>query len=249
VTINRESRLPLYFQLKQLLEERVERGDWQPGDMLPTEKQLQEQFDLSRTTVRQALRELELDGLVTRYRGRGTFVAKPKVTHSPAPNYSLSNYLIQQGMRPGWKILSIEMIPATTELGEKLNLEAGTEVHCLRRLRLANDEPIGYHTAYVAPAFADAIDDSNLAEGGSLRYLRSRGHLDGSLADRIIEAVGANEEEAELLGVEKGAPMLLIKRIVISHNGHPIEAFRGIYRGDRFQYQISSLPSVNPVNA
>lgn len=249
MTIDRDSLLPLYYQLKQLLVQRIERGDWQPGDMLPTEQQLQEHYNLSRTTVRQAFRELELEGLVTRYRGRGTFVARPKVTHSPEPRFSLTNYLLQQGMRPGWQVLSAEWVPASPEVADRLQIEPGTLVHCLRRLRLANDEPIGYHIAHISPHFSDAIDATALTEGGSLRYLLGRGHLEGSHADRILEAVPAGEEEAELLGIDRGAPMLLIRRLVVTSEGQPVEDFRGIYRGDRFQYHIRHLPAVNPINA
>jgi GntR family transcriptional regulator len=249
VTVDRDSPLPLYYQLKQLLVERIKRGDWRPGDMLPTEQQLQEQYQLSRTTVRRAFRELEIESLITRYRGRGSFVAKPKVTHSPERPYSLTNFLIQQGMRPGWQVLSAEWVPASEEVANRLQIEPGVQVYCLRRLRLANDEPIGYHIAYVSPVFTDAIDESALTEGGSLRYLRSQNHLDGSYADRILESVPAGEEESRLLGVERGAPMLLIRRLVISQQGQPVEDFRGIYRGDRFQYHIRHIPAVHPINA
>jgi GntR family transcriptional regulator len=248
MVIDRDSRLPLYYQLKQWLVGQIEPGNWQPGDMLPTEQQLQEQHQLSRTTVRQALRELELDGLVTRYRGRGTFVAKPKVTHSPEPHSSLTSHLFQQGMKPGWQVLSAKWIPASAAVAGQLRIESDTDVYCLRRLRLANDEPIGYHITYVSPNFADAIDETFLTEGGSLRYLRRQNHLEGSRADRILEAIPAGEEEAGLLGVEVGTPMLLIRRRVVSRAGQPIEDFRGVYRGDRFQYHVSNLGlSIRPL--
>jgi GntR family transcriptional regulator len=248
VTIDRDSRLPLYFQLKQWLVDQIERGNWQPGDMLPTEQQLQQQYELSRTTVRQALRELVVEGLITRYRGRGTFVAKPKISHSPEPHLSLTNYLLQQGMRPGWKVLSREWVPASPEVSDRLQIEPGTRVYCLRRLRLANEEPIGYHVTFVSPHFSEAIDESAITEGGSLRYLRRQNHLGGSRADRILEAVPASEEEATLLRVRRGTPMLLIRRLVASKEGQPIEDFRGVYRGDRFQYHVTGLGlSIRPM--
>ena len=237
MVIDRESRLPLYYQLTELLLDSIRRGDWRPGDMLPTEQQLQEQHQLSRTTVRQALRELELEGVVRRYRGRGTFVAEPKVTHNQ-----------QQGMRPGWLVLGAEWVAAPPEAAERLKIAPEDECFRLRRLRLADGDPIAYHIAFVAPAFADAIDESALGEGGSLRYLRGGDYLKNSLADRYIEAVSASEEEAQQLGIDHGDPLLLIRRLVVSEDQRPIEHFRGVYRGDRFQYQISKLPSVQPLN-
>ena len=149
ISIDRESPVPLYYQLKQLIAKQITEGEWLPGDMLPTEEQLQEQYGLSRTTVRQALKELEIEGLISRYRGRGTFVARPKISHSPDPHFNLTAYLTEQGMRPGWRIISAKWVSATAEVAERLALETGTLVYQLRRLRLANDEPIGYHIAHI----------------------------------------------------------------------------------------------------
>lgn len=245
MTIDRDSKVPLYYQLTELLLESIRRGDLEPGDMLPTEQQLQEQHDLSRTTVRQALRELELEGLVTRYRGRGTFVTEPKVTHNP--RLSLTDYLQQKGMNPGWRVLDAEWLAAPSEVAERLDIPAESEAYRLRRLRLADGDPIGYHVAFVSPDFSGAIDEQALDQGGSLRYLQRGNELAESMADRFLEAVGASDVEAQHLGVEPGDPLLLIRRLVVSRDKRPIEDFRGVYRGDRFQYQISNLPSVQPL--
>lgn len=249
MSINRNSPVPLHHQLKLLLAERISSGDLQPGDMVPTEEQLQDQYELSRTTVRQALKTLEVEGAITRFRGRGTFVAKPKLTHSPEPRFSLSDYLRDQGIEPGWRILSAEWCGAPPEAAAPLGIAEASLVFCLRRLRLANDEPIGYHTAYVPNRFRDDIDMAALETGGSLRYLRGGNHLEGSLADRTLEAVAADDDHARLLDVEKGSPLLLIRRLVVSAEGVPIEYFRGAYRGDSFEYHIRHLPAVNPINA
>ncbi len=199
--------------------------------------------------MRRALKELELEGLISRFRGKGTFVSTPKVRHSPEPHLGLTNYLIEEGMRPGWRVLSAEWVAAPDEVAARLKIDPGRQVYNLERLRLANEEPIGYHSAFVSPAYSGAIDESALQEGGSLRYLRDRGHLEGSTADRTLEAVPATAQTSKLLGVDKGSPMLMIRRLVVSLEGDPIEDFRGIYRGDRFQYRIRQLPAVNRINA
>jgi GntR family transcriptional regulator len=236
--IERESPVPLYHQLKQLLTERIANGDWLPGDMLPTEEQLQEQYGLSRTTVRQALRELEYEEKISRFPGRGTFVTKPKISHSLDPEFDFTAFLTQQGMRPSWRVLSIEWVPASTQLAERLVLNAGTLVYQLRRLRLANDEPIGYHTTHVIPELGENINDQWLEQGDSLDYLRKSGQLGESYANRIIEATLATEETAKLLDAVPGSPILLIRRRVFDSEGTAIEDMRALYRGDRFQYRI-----------
>jgi GntR family transcriptional regulator len=138
--IERKSPIPLYYQLKQLLVDRIASGEWQPGDMVPTEEQLQEQYNLSRTTVRQALKELEFEGLISRHRGRGTFVSQPKLSHSPDPHFNLTSFLKQQGMEPGWHVLSTEWVPAASEVAERLAIDSGTIVYQLRRLGVGKEE-------------------------------------------------------------------------------------------------------------
>lgn len=240
--IERQSPVPLYYQLKQLLAERITKGEWQAGDMLPTEEQLQEQYGLSRTTVRQALKELELEGLISRFRGRGTFVSQPKISHSADPRFNLTAYLTEQGIRPGWRVISAGWVQASTEVAEGLSLEPGVKLYQLRRLRLANDEPIGYHVAHVIPALGQKISESHLDQGGSLDYLRATGHLDQSAANRTIEAVLASEKVASYLNFHKGGPILMIKRRVFNVTGIPVEDMRAMYRGDRFQYRVRQRP-------
>ena len=240
--IERKSPVPLYFQLKQLLAERITKGEWRPGDMLPTEEQLQDHYGLSRTTVRQALKELEFEGLISRHRGRGTFVSRPKISHSPDPRFNLSAYLSEQGMRPGWRVLSAGWVQATAEVAKRLGVESDAQLYQLRRLRLANREPIGYHIAHVIPALGQAIDESQLDQGGSLDYLRATGLLDRSLANRTIEAVLASDDVARHLDVLKGSPILMIRRRVFDAAGIPVEDMRAMYRGDRFQYRVRQRP-------
>jgi GntR family transcriptional regulator len=237
-TIERNSPIPLYYQLKQLLAERISKGEWQPGDMLPTEEQLQDQYELSRTTVRQALRELELEGLISRQRGRGTFVSRPKISHSPDPQFNLTRYLIEEGMRPGWQVISAGWIPATDSVAERLSYKNGQRVYQLRRLRLANDEPIGYHIAHVIAELGETIDESRLDQGGSLDYLRGSGQLEQSYANRTIEAILASDEVARHLDINKGSPILMISRRVFNSAGVPVEDMQARYRGDSFQYRV-----------
>lgn len=236
--IDRESPIPLYYQLKELLAGRITSGEWRPGDMLPTEEQLQDQYELSRTTVRQALKELEFEGKISRYRGRGTFVSKPKISHSFDPHFNLTAFLTQQGMEPGWQVLSAGWVLAATEVAERLNLESGSRVYQLRRLRMANEEPIGYHITHVIPELAETINENRLDRGGSLSYLQGPGQLEESYANRTIEAILASDETARLLDVAKGSPILLIRRRVFNSEGVPVEDMRAMYRGDRFQYRV-----------
>lgn len=243
-TIDRDSPIPLYYQLKQLLAESITSGELQPGDLFPTEEQLQDEFQLSRTTIRQALKELEIEGLVSRYRGRGTFVTQPKIDHSAEPHFSLTDALLRQGIQPSWRVLSAEWIPAAPDVAGVFGLDPNTPVFRLRRLRFTNHEPIGYHVAHAAPAMAAFINKDQFESGGSLHYLRSNDTLDSSYANRTLEAIAATAEVAELLSVDLGSPILLIRRQVLGQDGSVLETLQAMYRGDRLQYNIRQGPDV-----
>ncbi len=240
--LKRESPVPLYYQLKQLLSDRISGGEWQPGDMLPTEVQLQDQYELSRTTVRLALKELEIEGKISRQQGRGTFVAKPKISHSPDPHFNLTAYLEQQGLRPGWEVLSTRWVEASPELAERLEIPVGSSIFQLRRLRLADNEPVGYHVAHTIAEMGKALDPGRFDQGGSLNYLHGPGLLEESYADRTIEAVLASKETAKLLLVPEGSPLLMIRRRIFVPDGQVVEDMQAVYRGDRFQYRIRQWP-------
>lgn len=238
-TIDRSSPLPLHYQLKQVLLEKLEMGEWQADDMIPTEQDLQDTFGLSRTTVRQTLSELVFEGRLVRERGRGTFVARPKMSHSPREHMSLTETLKAQGIEPGWQVLETSWVTPDKNVAERLQLEGNARVYRIRRVRLAADEPIGYHIAYVPEWVASQINPEMLETGGSLNYLSSLPVMQESKAHRTIEAVAAEETEADLLQIEPGCPILLISRVTISKNGMPVEYMQASYRGDRFKYQIS----------
>lgn len=239
MSINRSSPFPLYYQLKQIILNKLEAHVWVPGDMLPSEKEFQDEYNLSRTTVRQALKELEDEGMLSRYRGRGTFVAQPKITHGLEPRFSLTTYLREQGRQPGWQLLSAEWVLPPQDVATRLQISPEERSFCLRRLRLADGEPLGFHTAYVSPQFAELISPAQFQQGGSLSYLQSEVLLVGSRAERILEAVRSSEEDTSLLGVSKGAPMFQIRRLLLSFDRQPVEDLCAIYRGDRFQYVLN----------
>jgi GntR family transcriptional regulator len=244
--IERNSPLPLYHQLKQVLFEQIGSGQWKPGELIPGEQELQDTYGLSRTTVRQALRELELEGKVIRYRGRGTFVSTPKIIHSPEPARSLTSTLLRRQITPRWRVLSSGEVTVPSDVAERLGCSPDSRVYQLVRLRLANDEPIGVHVAHVAPAFVQYVDEERFSSGESMDYLHAGHVLDGSRAERVLEAVPATDQHAQHLGVEPGAAMLRIIRLLTDAQGSPVEDLCAVYRGDRFEYHVSSVGTVAP---
>ena len=240
INVDRTSPIPLYFQLKQILLQQIDQGEWQPGDLIPGEQELQDTFGLSRTTVRQTLAELVNEGRLHRQRGRGTFVTRPKFAHDPNVRPGAAGYLQSEGLTPGWQVISADWAAEPPDgVRERLKINDDVPVFRTHRLRLANNEPIGYHFAYVPESFVSQLNLEKLTEGGSLRYLRDVPQMHNSVAQRTIEATAANGPEIELLGAAPGEPILTIERIILADDGTPIELLWAAYLGDRFKYQVT----------
>jgi GntR family transcriptional regulator len=242
--INREFSTPLYFQLKQILLEMISSQNLGPGDRLPTEEELQKTYTLSRTTVRRALHELELEGRVKRIRRRGTIVSQPQIVHRPELSYHPFNDHLATSSSLGWRVLFSGTVAAPPDVASRLKIETGVETFHLKRLHMVEDEIIGYHEAYVSPHFNEAIEESQMTESGTLTYLDGGGHLNGSLADRVIQAVAADKQLSDLLQIEVGTPLIKVNRLVFDQEEKPIEDLVAYFRGDRFLYRVSNLPSV-----
>jgi len=238
-SLQSESGIPLYRQLKQVLGDRIAKGDWKPGDLIPSEKELETEFGVSRTTVRQALRDLDYDGLISRHRGRGTFVSEPKVQHGPGRDSGLADGVDRAGKTAAWQVLAAGLSTVSEDAAEALAVKAGTQLFRTVRLRLVDDVVLGVLVAYVAPGTPLAADLAALSHGQSLSYLggAALGH-----ADRVIDAKGAGTEVAGYLTVPPGSPVLRIRRTTFAADGSPIEYMVAHYRGDRFEYTLSGSP-------
>jgi GntR family transcriptional regulator len=235
--VDRQSPLPLYYQLKEALLERIEGGEFVPGSLIPSEKQLEEQYEISRTTVRQALNELVNSGYLYRLQGVGTFVARPKIKHNVQDLLSFTDEMQLRGLKPGSMLLSYGRILPSKVVAARLSLLEGQEVYRIVRLRLADGEPIGMHQSYLPAHKAPNLTSRKLEDYQSLYQLLLEEYgIDIAEADETLEAVSANEEESRLLEVAEGSPLLLVERVAYSNQAEPIEYVKMVYRADRYKY-------------
>ncbi|MEQ8671989.1 MAG: GntR family transcriptional regulator [Aggregatilineales bacterium] len=246
MTIDRNSPMPMYYQLKRLLLAKIESGELQHDDILPTEQQLQEMYTLSRTTVRQALYELECEGVVYRQRGRGTFVNNFKIGLSTFTAPTVKTPVEAPKTVNDWKLLSADWVTPTDDVASTLQVDARQNVFRLERLRLENGAPIGHYCAFVAAEYAPIIDEQNFVSGESLRYLRVSNLLEDCLTDLTFKAITADETFAGLFDAPINEPLLRIRRIIRTPTGKVVELLNAVYRGSRFEYDINN--SDNTVN-
>ncbi|MBK6870076.1 MAG: GntR family transcriptional regulator [Kineosporiaceae bacterium] len=226
------TRIPKYWNLKRHLVGLI--GAESPGTALPAERVLALQFGVSRTTVRQALHELVLEGRLERIHGSGTFVARPKVRQS----LSLTSYtedMRAQGIAPSARVLGVDVVPATAELSALLQLKTGARVLRIRRLRLADGEPMAIETTHLDRGRFPRLRAQLERHGSLYTALRTVYGIELIDAEETIESALAAPDEAGLLGVDVGLPMLLLTRHSFDTDG-PVEWVRSLYRGDRYRF-------------
>ena len=225
-------KVPKYYRVKNEILALM--ADLAPGSAVPTERELAERFETSRTTVRQAIAELVVDGRVERTQGRGTFVAQPKLMQVRQLT-SFSQDLQAQDRRPGSVILRIDEQPADDEVSAHLEVAPGTPIHRVERLRTAADEPIAHEIAHLPGPLPDLANQ--LALRGSLyRTLHEAFGVELASVEDVVETALADPVEASLLGVDTGLPILLVHRTGRDAQGRPVEWTRSVFRGDRFRF-------------
>jgi GntR family transcriptional regulator len=223
----RPGRGPAHTQIELALEHAIEQGRLSPGDRLPAERELAGRYGVSRMTLRQALGALEQRGRLTRSKGRygGTYVAEPKL--ELVGMSALSDQLRGLGVAAGARVLSA--VERDAEADEAL---LGARVFAIERVRLANGEPVALERgAYAAKAFPGLLDGP--LDGSLYELIRSKYDEVPVRALERLEPGLAREDEADALGIDVGAPVMLVDRTAFSATGRPLERSRDVFRGDR----------------
>jgi GntR family transcriptional regulator len=237
--VDHRSAIPFYVQVSTALQDVIERGEWEPGTQLPGELELCQTFDVSRTVIRQALQEMELDGLIVRRKGKGTFVAAPKIIEGLFQKLTgFYQDMVDRGHQPITRVLKQETVPADSKVAGYLGLKRGTKAICIERLRFVKSEPIVLVTTYLPYSLCAEILKADLRSQSLYQILEERYGLIITRGRRTLEAVAADEREAELLQVEKGAPLMLLDSVSFLKDGTPIEYYHAVHRGDRSRFEV-----------
>jgi len=238
-SINFESHIPYYIQLMDLLKDQILKKRWLPGEQIPGEQDLCETYGISRTVVRQALRELELEGVITRRKGKGTFISEPKISEGLIQKLTgFYQDMVERGLKPVTKVLHQNVVKSNEKVARFLGIPTGTEVIDIQRLRFINDESIQLVTTYIPYQVYPPLATVDLTNRSLYEFLEKEGGIFLARGRRYIEAVLANETEALLLGIERGAPLLMLDSVSYSESGQPIEYYHALHRGDRSRFEV-----------
>lgn len=233
--LHRQHAVPLYLQLKRLLETEIADGTFPPHSRVPSERELSEQYRISRMTARQAIAELIQEGRLYTSAGKGTFVAEPKISQSMQSLTSFSEEMRARGLTPTTRLLRRELLPAGPVVAHRLRLAEQSPVVCLQRLRLANEEPMALETAFLAFDGMERLLTLDL-EGSLYARLRQEFNIIPLEAFQEFEARLAQPHESTLLHIDEGAPVLILQRTTYDGAQRPFEYVQSVYRGDRYRF-------------
>ena len=230
------SFVPRYHEIEQALRARI--AALAPGDGLPSDAALCEEFGVSRMTARQAVQVLAQEGLVERIRGRGTFVAEPSAHRQAGNLLSFTTEMRGQNRVPSSRLLERRVRPATPDEAARLRLKAGANVIVIRRLRLADGQPIVVETAALREACAPAVLAADLDSGSLHETLFAAGFWP-TRGRGILLAEAATAADAEVLGVPAGSPLLVEQRLIEDERSRPLESTESRYAGNRYGLHVN----------
>jgi len=236
VTLHHDSPVPLYVQIKDLLQKQIETGAYAIGQRLPSERELAQRFNVSRMTARQALQGLAQEGLTSSRVGKGTFVSPPRINQELRTLTSFSEDMRERGMAPNSRVVRAEVVQADRETAGRLHVPAKSEIVLLSRVRLADDQPLALETTHIPTALCPGLlDHHDFSRESLYDVLQADYGCHLVWADQMIQACMPSEAEREALNLDARTPVLRLARVTYNQYDQPVEFVRSVYRGDQYQ--------------
>jgi len=233
-----DPRLPLYHRIENDLKNKIFSGNYKPGDILPSERELIEIYKVSRLTAREAVSRLANQGLVRKIQGKGTFVSTPKSENSMGSLYSEGEEVLMRNYEIKTKVIDLKIIIPDAMVSKYLELEDSKEkVVYLERLRYANNYPVALIKSYLPCSLVPDLELVDFTNKSLYRTLEESYRMQLYDANEIIEAVKADSRCADLLGIKQGAPLLFNHRTVRLLDRTTIEYETVMYRSDIYKYR------------
>ncbi len=234
---------PYHQQLSTILRKEIQSGRFKQGDPFLTERQLQERFGVSSTTVRRAIQTLVQEGYLYRRVAKGTFVRRPKFEEPVGPLCGLFDEMAARGLRVEAEMLASEQQRADPATAEKLGLVPGATVYRLKRVLRVEGETVAVSDSYFPTDIGAVVVQGDLASTPIFRAIEDRLGSKVHETETTIEAGAARTKDASLLGVPKGSPVLIVERVVYAVDGRALWLSRYVHRSDKYRYRTRMIRS------
>ena len=226
---------PLYLQVREDVLRRLESGEWEEGQQIPTESEMVKYYQTSRATVRHALGELESEGLIRRHPGIGTIVLKKFINVEPPQMVSFSEEMFQKGLTPKSVTVGVEFQQAPKRVREGFGLTKDQYVFLVRRLRLVNDKTMSLQDLYIPPNLRVSAEDLQNLQS-YYKFLWDHHKIKPAYSKISMTATTANNDEADLLQVPPGEPLIFFWRVTFSEDNQPFEVVKTLFIAKRYEY-------------
>jgi GntR family transcriptional regulator len=236
--INKNSPVPLYNQLVDILITQITEK-LKPNDKMMSEREICQTFDVSRTTVRLALAELENMGYIYKRHGMGTFVSGSiKERKNLMDNYSFTDHMRQLNKEPKTIVVTFDIESINQLIAKRMGLKEGDEVYRLKRIRLADNEPMMFEISYIPVFLFPSLTEENVSSKPLYEIFREDYNQKVKIADEEFSASIVTDDEAEMLNVDFSAACLRIHRTSYNKNNAVIEYTISVARSDQFVYKV-----------
>lgn len=236
--------MPKYYQLKKKLIHEIEMGKYTSDGLIPSERRLMEDYQVSRITVRKAIDELVVEGYLYKIQGKGTYVKMEDKGNDLFSLVSCTQAVRSMGMTPTKRVIVSQLLFADKKRARALNLSNTDQVFQLGRVLYANDEPLNYTLTYLPVKLFPGLEKHNFAKVSLYQILEEEYHLNITKAKRTVEAVLVEEDLAQYLDIEVGMPVILFGCTTWGEvNGQelPVESFKCYYRTDKYKFYIDQV--------
>jgi GntR family transcriptional regulator len=236
--VDKNIPIPIYFQLKGIIREKIESKEWKPSDKIPSESYLSDYNKISIMTVRQAINELRDEGLLYKIRGKGVFVSKPKLERDLSELTSFTEKLIKSGFNIKRKILDVRTVPASSDVAAKLEITKNADVLRVERLMLYDNTPFYYDVNIFPHDLCYPLLRKDFCQSSIYHLLEHKLGLNLGFANLTMEAISSQDHQSKLLKIKNGAPVLHLYQVTHLIGGRPIQIIDVTARNDIFKYTL-----------
>ncbi|MFW5889726.1 MAG: GntR family transcriptional regulator [Bacillota bacterium] len=237
--LDKNSPLPLYFQLKNIIKEKIENGELKPNDRIESERELEEKYNISRPTIRQALKELVNEGLLYREKGKGTFVAKPKIDYGFIQKFTTFYEDMEiKGYKTKTKVLDKNIVKCRKTLADKLKVKLNSKIIKITRIRYIEDEPIVLVINHIPYDVCKRIINDSLEDESLYRIMAEKYGVKPYKAEISLEPTIADNFDSRMLEIKQGSPVHLMKNITYTEKNVVMDYFESHLKGDKGKVKV-----------
>jgi GntR family transcriptional regulator len=234
--LDKQNALPLHIQFERIIRQKIENEEWPVNSPIPSENELSRIYGLSRMTVRSVLNRLQMNGLIYRTPGKGTFIAEPKITSEPL--YGIREQLEALGYETTTGVIGIRKSPSTLKVAKALGHDQKIDIFTVKRLRCIKGKPLSFHVSYLPARYFRNLEKCDLKNNQMCHLIEQKFKYPIRRRIETLEATSADLEKSQYLNVEPGFPLLLVENVVYTDKDLIIEYSQITFRGDKYKIRM-----------